>query len=44
MTNLFMKKLADFIIKRRLLVILIIATCTCFFGYKMFQLKVQHQL
>ena len=35
MTELFVKKLADFVIKRRLLVLLIIAGITVFFAYKM---------
>ncbi len=33
MTELFVKKLADFVIKRRLLVLLIIAGITVFFAY-----------
>ncbi|MCX5902368.1 MAG: MMPL family transporter [Proteobacteria bacterium] len=35
MTELFIKKLADFVIKRRLLVLLIIAAITVFFAYKL---------
>ena len=35
MTELFMKKLADFVIKRRLLVLLIIIGITGYFGYQM---------
>ena len=35
MTELFMKKLADFVIKRRLLVLLIIIGITGYFGYRM---------
>jgi len=35
MTELFVKKLADFVIKRRLLVLLIIIGITGFFGYRM---------
>ncbi len=43
MTELFMKKLADFVIKRRLLVLLVIAAITIFFGYKMTKPYAQHQ-
>ena len=35
MTDLLMKKLADFVIKRRLLVLLIIIGITGYFGYQM---------
>ena len=35
MTDLLIKKLANFVIKRRLLVLLIIAGITVFFAYKM---------
>ena len=40
MTDVLMKKLADFVIKRRLLVLVIIAATTAFFGYKMLHLKI----
>jgi len=36
-----MKKFADFVIKRRLLVLVIIAGITAFFGYKMTSLNVR---
>ena len=40
MTDFLIKKLADFVIKRRLLVLLIIAGITVFFGYKMLMLTI----
>jgi len=40
MTDVLMKKLADFVIKRRLLVLVIITAITAFFGYKMLHLKI----
>jgi hypothetical protein len=40
MTEIFMKKLADFVIKRRLLVVLVISVLTVFFSYKLLGLTV----
>jgi len=40
MTETLMKKLANFIIRQRLLVLVMIAAITAFFGYKMLNLKI----